>query len=205
MSNKIVGARLINSSKKQMDEKFVDAVIKNDEVLYKYFIEHMSEGNISLDLNMDIKEVHSYVVNRKRKLNVIYDIYLKTGCDKELLDEMLKVRLKEKYVSDIVDLYNKGKHKPLKYIRFTEHYFPELSGKLGNASDRYYSFVDEIVERKIIMKQYFEDGQKAKDISSEMGKDEAYVDHQLYNMKDHIRHLYSKYIRIYKEKLKSRS
>lgn len=66
-------------------------------------------------------------------------------------------------------------------------------GKLSRVPHKYFDFVDEVIGRKKIFKEYFEKGKMAKDISIAMGKSEVYVTNELYDMKNQVRSWYCSY------------
>ena len=180
---------------RNIDRNFIEAVIADDEFLYKLFIEGKSRKQISEELNVDMSLLCTHILSKKSKINKLYDMYSRTGYRKDLIEEVLKYRFKSKYVDDMVSLYNRDIKEPMKYIRFTEHYFPEILGKLSNASEKYFRFIDEVISRKRILRDYFEKNKRAKDISLELGKSEVYVTNELYELKSKIRLWYSKYQR----------
>ena len=110
------------------------------------------------------------------------------------------VKFLDKYADDIVGLHNKGIKNPLMYARFTKCYFPKLMGKLDKVSKSYIKFVDELVSRRKILKQYFKDNKSAKEIAEETGIVEHSVMDKVYWEKHYVRRCYQHYLEVLLEK-----
>ena len=105
---------------------------------------------------------------------------------------------KQKYL----DLYNSKKEKLLKrnlrnepkmYFDFTLFYFPEIIEKFEKMPDRYFNFIDEVVDRKPIYEMLFKEGKSKKEILEKLSISNATYYKKLNNLKDNIKAMYVYY------------
>lgn len=179
---------------------FVDVIVDSNEVFVKYFKEGKGRLQVAQETGTHKNIVGSMMSTNIERIIVLYDIFERTNGDVNLIKSLLDVKFLDKYADDIVGLHNKGIKNPLMYARFTKCYFPKLMGKLDKVSKSYIKFVDELVSRRKILKQYFKDNKSAKEIAEETGIVEHSVMDKVYWEKHYVRRCYQHYLEVLLEK-----
>lgn len=177
-----------------ISDDFVDVIVSSNEVLTKYFQEGKGRLQIAKEMSSHKNVVGSAMSSNIEKISILYDIFVKTNQDINLVKSLLNVKFLDKYAEDVVALHNKGINNALMYIRFTKLYFPKLLGKLGKLSKNYFNFVDEMLSRKPILKQYFKEEKSLSLIAESLGIKEASVMDKIYFERHYIKKCHENYL-----------
>lgn len=159
---------------------FVEKVLSDNIVLYMYYIENKNSKIIEKETNLSPFAIESRLYKTKEKVRYLYEKYKENNCDLSIVDFSRKKEYRR--VRDF-NLYDK----------FTKYYFPELVNSEESNSKMYHAFVDKIVNNKEILKMYFKDDMKIREIAEITNHSFIAVSTTFQKHKGKIRELYKKY------------
>lgn len=82
------------------------------------------------------------------------------------------------------------KNNPKVYFDFTLYFFPEIVDRFDKMPNRYFKFIDEIMDRKILLEKVFKERKSKKEIVQELNISNATYYNKLKSIKESIKEMY---------------
>jgi len=112
----------------------------------------------------------------------------------EMIEMPIKLsrNLKEIYNNKKESLEKRNLAEPIEiYIAFTAYFFPDALDELEKMPNRYFNFIEEFIDRKIILEKYFKQGESVRDIAKQFKLTTSAIYAKMAKYKEIAKYLYA--------------